>query len=331
MALTVVVRSGDTESPPTITLDAPRIVVGRGEGCDVLLPDPSVSHRHASFRQRGAEYVVVDEGSTNGTFAGQLRLSPQTPRVIRSGDLVRVGRVWLELRVEHVVPTAQPKVVTREIALSLVASALQAEGEADAPRVWVRRGPDEGKSVRLADFDQPYLVGRANNASLSLADEDASRRHVELLRRGSGVRVRDLGSKNGTVLGDQHLERDRETAWPVGTALRIGQNELAVEDPVADALSELERLADEHMREDEDVQPPTGEHGSPPEAASRHSESPGSAEGSGKARAPRRDGPGGGRRKAPAPAWGTTDLLVAILALTVLALSIVGTWWLFGH
>ena len=91
MALTVVVRSGDLKSQATITFDAPRIVIGRGDGCEIRLPDPSVSHRHASIRQRGTDYVVVDEGSSNGTFVGPVRLSPHAPRVVRSGDLIRVG------------------------------------------------------------------------------------------------------------------------------------------------------------------------------------------------------------------------------------------------
>src|SRR5215212_3795325 len=123
MALTVVVRSGDVSSPPQITFDAPRIVIGRGDGCEVRLPDPSVSHRHASIRQRGTDYIVLDEGSTNGTFVGPVRLSPQAPRVLRTGDLVRVGRVWLEFCFEQTPPTENAPLVTREIALGLVASA----------------------------------------------------------------------------------------------------------------------------------------------------------------------------------------------------------------
>src|SRR6188474_810176 len=73
--------------PLSITLDAPRVIIGRGEGCEVRLPDASVSHRHASIRQRGAEYIVLDEGSANGTFVGPVRLSPQAPRVLTDGDL----------------------------------------------------------------------------------------------------------------------------------------------------------------------------------------------------------------------------------------------------
>src|SRR3954469_11308238 len=99
MAVTIVVRSGDEgASELSLTLDSPRLVIGRGEGCDIRLPDPSVSHRHASLRQRGGEYVLYDENSTNGTFMDRVRLPPQTPRVVRSGERVRVGRVWLALR-----------------------------------------------------------------------------------------------------------------------------------------------------------------------------------------------------------------------------------------
>src|SRR4051812_37457510 len=151
MALTVVVRSGDHPTPLKISLDAPRIVIGRGDGCEIRLPDPSVSHRHASLRQRGSDYVVVDEGSTNGTFVGPVRLSPQAPRVVRSGELVRIGRIWLELTVEPVPATDDAQLATREIALSLVSSALAAQGEAAAVKVIVEAGPDAGKELALAE------------------------------------------------------------------------------------------------------------------------------------------------------------------------------------
>jgi pSer/pThr/pTyr-binding forkhead associated (FHA) protein len=141
----LVVRSGDLKSQATITFDAPRIVIGRGEGCEIRLPDPSVSHRHAFIRQRGSDYVVIDEGSSNGTFVGPVRFSPQAPRVVRSGDLIRVGRIWLELRVAQVVPTQNPGLITKEIALALIASSLSAEGEMSAPRLFVTAAPDSGK------------------------------------------------------------------------------------------------------------------------------------------------------------------------------------------
>ena len=328
MALTVVVRSGDTKSPPRITFDAPRIVIGRGEGCEVRLPDPSVSHRHATLRQRGTDYIVIDEGSTNGTFVGPVRLSPQAPRVIRSGDLIRVGRVWLQLVIEHVVPTQQPQVATKEIALALVASALSAEGQAAALEVSVKEGPDAGRTVTLSDFDQPCVLGRSSSAALSLQDADASRRHVELVRRGSRLFVRDLGSKNGTQLNGQAITPAEEVAWPPDTTLGVGQNQLVYEDAAAEALAELERAADERMREDESVAPPAEVDSTTPGPPQSSQQAPPSET---VRQAPIAALP---KRQADRPpsstGWNTTDLLVALLALVVLALSIVGLFWLFG-
>jgi len=328
MALTVVVRSGDSQSPPSITFDAPRIVIGRGEGCEVRLPDPSVSHRHASLRQRDAEYVVIDEGSTNGTFVGQVRLSPHSPRAVKSGDLIRVGRVWLELVIEHVVPTQQQQVATAEIALGLVASALAAEGQAAAPVVRVEEGPDQGSQVELSEFDRPCVVGRSPKADLSVNDSDASRRHVELIRHGARVFVRDLNSKNGTRLGDQTIEPNVEVPWPAERNLWVGQNRLGYEDPVNEALAELERVADERMRKSESVEPPKvvgGDTGSESKAGEAGARSD-SSRPAPIAALPKRTA---ARRPAKA-GWNLTDVLVALLALVVMGLSLAGLLWLFG-
>ena len=325
MALTVVVRSGDSTSPPKVTFDAPRIVIGRGEGCDVRLPDPSVSHRHASIRQRGSEYLVVDEGSTNGTFVGPVRLSPHAPRVVRAGEMVRIGRIWLELTIEHVVPTANPGLLTREIALGLVAEALAAQGEPATAIVRVVEGPDVGRELAVSEPGRAYVVGRGQAVDLALDDVDASRRHVEIIRRGSQLLVRDLGSKNGARFGDRPLTPDKEVPWPAGTPLVVGGNRLGYEDPVADALAELERSADERMRDDDSVDPPNAS-SAPEESA----EPPSAAQLQDGAASPIARVPSAGKRSNETPrGWTVTDLIVALIALSVLGLSILGLVWLF--
>jgi pSer/pThr/pTyr-binding forkhead associated (FHA) protein len=320
MALTVVIRSGDSQTPAAITLDSPRVVIGRGDGCEIRLPDPSVSHRHASIRQRGTDYVVIDEGSSNGTFVGPVRLSAQAPRVLRHHDLIRVGRVWLEVRVEQAVPTANPQATTREIALGLVAAALSAQGEDVSARVRVVKGPDTGLELRMNDFERTYVVGRAPSADLSLSDHDASRRHVELLRRGQHVCVRDLGSKNGSALGEKKLEPNKETPWLPGAQLELGSTTLALTDPLLDALLELETSSDEPMRPDESVDPPLGVDA---ELGSREPQ-PGAGSAAPLAEVPERRGP---PKMRESRSVGLADLLVGVLALVVLGLSLVGLAW----
>src|SRR5215470_9867827 len=143
MPVTVIIRSGaqSKEAGPSLTLDAPTIVVGRGESSEIRLPDPSVSHRHATIRARGSEYILVDEGSTNGTFMGGVKLGALAPRILKHGDLARVGRVWIEVRFDNPVPAAQTTLATKELALALVARAMGGQGEPGGPRVSVTDGP----------------------------------------------------------------------------------------------------------------------------------------------------------------------------------------------
>ena len=321
MALTVLVRSGDAKKPPAITFDTPRVVIGRGDGCDVRLPDASVSLRHASIRQRGTDYIVVDEGSTNGTFVGPVRLSPQAPRVLRSGDLLRLGRVWLELVIEQTPASVNPQLLTRELALELVAAALAAQGEAATARLVVEE-PDTGVDLVLSEFERHYVLGRGKGADLPLEDDDASRRHADVTRRGAQVQVRDLGSKNGTKLGDRPLQPNKSETWSPGVALVIGKHRIRLEDPVSEALRELERAADEPMRVDESVDPPGVEsaRGSATEAAAPAAAAPVASVPRAAGRTP---------RQSTRQGWSTTDLAVALMAVVVLGLSVLGLVWLF--
>ncbi len=325
MALTIVVRSGAGRAAPRITFDAPRIVIGRGEGCEVRLPDPSVSHRHASIRQRGAEYIVLDEGSANGTYVGPVRLSPQAPRVLRTGDLLRVGRVWLEATIEQTPPTANAPIATRELALSLIAEALAAEGSPASLTVTVSEGPGAGATLVVDMFERAYVVGRMKSADLNIEDPDLSRRHVEIVRRSDRVLVRDLGSKNGSQIGERRLATGEEAPWPKGTTLSIGKTKLVYVDPVGEALEELESAPDERIAESDFIDPPKGASEPTTEAPASPSLPSSGTRASPVASRPRRGA------RANRSGWTLTDVFVATLAIVVLGVSIAGLVWLMRN
>jgi pSer/pThr/pTyr-binding forkhead associated (FHA) protein len=68
------------------------IRIGRGPDCDVRFDaqrDTRVSTHHAEIRFENGQYLVVDVGSTNGTFVNGVRL--ERPRKLSPGDLVRIG------------------------------------------------------------------------------------------------------------------------------------------------------------------------------------------------------------------------------------------------
>ena len=68
-------------------------------------------------------------------------------------------------------------------------------------------------------------IGKAPDNHLVLGDKTVSRHHCELIREESGVRVRDLGSTNGTRI-DGTLVHDAIVA--PGATLRVGQIDIAI-------------------------------------------------------------------------------------------------------
>ena len=329
MPLTLLLRSSETASSagvPALTFDGGRVVIGRGPGCDVRLPDPSVSHRHATVRANGSDYALVDEKSTNGTFIGGARLAPNTPRPLKHGDLLRVGRVWLEVRIDQTPATRDLAVATRDLALALVSQAMRALGQEAEIKIQVTGGPDAGAALTLEDEGRVYVIGREASCDLPLADTDVSRAHVNVVRRGSTVLVRDLGSKNGARLGDARLPPDRDVPWRSGQVLLAGATTMTLEEPAAIALAELEAAEDEPMAPGD--APPQPE----PFAGSGESLPGGKLAGADGAGAqpvsPSARPPGRSSTRPKEPGWSPTDVAVVLTALTLLGLSVAGLVWL---
>lgn len=317
MSLTLLIRADESSTQQEVTFDAPRIVIGRSQGSDLCLPDPTVSHRHASIRQRGSDYLIMDEGSTNGTFVGPVKLSAGAPRVIVAGDTIRVGKIWLEARFTMNPPTQPGTLATKEIALALVAQALAVQGEAAAPVVRVGMGPDLGKTLTLSEFHRPYVLGRVATADLVLDDVDASRRHVAITRKGDQLWIQDLASKNGSRLGEEPLPPSVEVTWPNEVSLTVGGNTFSYSDPVREAWRELEHVPDEPLAFADAPPPPT------PEAVSSAASKSAVKQRPQVARAP-------ARSQTNAGGWGVGDFLVALLALVVLGISGLGLYWMLG-
>jgi hypothetical protein len=231
--------------------------------------------------------------------------------------------VWLEVCIEQVPPTENAALATCEMALALVAEALSAEGAPAAPRVQIAEGPGAGAELALDAPSRTYVVGRMKSADLSIDDPDLSRRHVELVRKGDKLMIIDLGSKNGTTLGERRLDSGEEAPWPRGTSLQIGKTRLVYEDPLGDALVQLERAADERIRDNELIDPPTGTAPRAPDPATTGTGAVSSA----RRRSPVSLRPHREREVEPA-GWTLADLAVAFFAVVVLGMSIAGLVWL---
>ncbi len=89
-------RGGGEIGAPVISGDAP-LVIGRSRECDICLPDPSVSRRHASLVKRDRRWFIVDLGGRHGTQLNGVTIQPQQPAIIAEGDFIRVGPYTLRV------------------------------------------------------------------------------------------------------------------------------------------------------------------------------------------------------------------------------------------
>src|SRR5579859_2159706 len=78
-------------------------------------------------------------------------------------------------------------------------------------RVEIRGGtievaPGLGRPTSLMVGSEPHVVGRHAECALVLSDKLVSGMHLEVVATENGLRVRDLGSRNGTFLDAHRLE-----------------------------------------------------------------------------------------------------------------------------
>jgi two-component system nitrogen regulation response regulator GlnG len=133
------------------------------------------------------------------------------------------------------------------------------------PRLLAIRGP--GAGTGLAMTGSLATVGRHRTNDLVLADPRVSAVHLEVRRVGTGVRIRDAGSTNGTWLGPHRivemelaagaeitvggtvvrLDAGQEAASDVATARQAFGDLVGASPPMRELFAMLERIAPKNL------------------------------------------------------------------------------------
>jgi pSer/pThr/pTyr-binding forkhead associated (FHA) protein len=213
--------------------------VGR-ENCDVLLPDPTVSRRHARLILEGGTLWVEDEGSTNGTRLGGETVPMGERRAARDGDTLRFGNVTLRLALPPELAEGAPSVS-------------EAEPEVDS-------APRRAAGLLIAADGTEYSLWEGRTTAGRRAESDivltgdpyVSGRHAEFRCDESACSVTDVGSTNGTFVRGERLSPHRPQPLGPGDEVRLGQSVFVMQlsalgsqlsaddetDPAADELEE---------------------------------------------------------------------------------------------
>jgi DNA-binding NtrC family response regulator len=212
--------------------------LGRASDNDILLPLPDVADLHA-------EILATDEICEIRALAGEsilFRGRPVSKARLKPGEEVDLGGYSLR----WLAGEGRESPESRELEMAALRShgtrPLEPAGEKSGgvTAVEVAEGADKGMDFPLSAT--VTTVGRSPDCDIVLGDDSVSWRHCTLELTREGIRVRDLGSRNGTLLDGRRTESALAGAR---ARIRVGQTTLLltggkeVEHEASKGLAEL--------------------------------------------------------------------------------------------
>jgi pSer/pThr/pTyr-binding forkhead associated (FHA) protein len=216
-------------------LTASELTLGRDESNDIVLADPKVSRLHARLACSDQGCILIDAGSANGTFVDGQRLERVT---LRSDDLIKLGnstlrfeatspgrsatsaagrskrarrgsaaRQFLDQFLDDLIDDEVNERESTDLtpAPSSQAVSLRQDRLLRVPHLVVYT-PQKTWRVRLRG-QESWTLGRSEDNDIVIDHPKVSRYHARIERHGNNFIIHDLGSANGTYLGQQRIER----------------------------------------------------------------------------------------------------------------------------
>ena len=182
--------------------------IGRATDNEIVLNAAAVSRLHARLERDGAGVVLIDNGSSNGTFVGRRRIDREP---LTDGATITLGPFTLTLDLDAAPPTV-----------------FAASGRSPAPTgaLTLRWTDPVGDAAREALIERELTIGRGGDCAITLATNRASRRHATIAPDGAGAVLTDLDSANGTFVNEHRVTR---RALGAGDVVTIGDVRLTVE------------------------------------------------------------------------------------------------------
>jgi pSer/pThr/pTyr-binding forkhead associated (FHA) protein len=218
---------GVSESINTVfTLGSHPLWIGR-KGCHVELAEAELDIRHCSIFLRNGEMVVRDADSHMGTFLDGQKITEAT--LTEGVHLLRCGSALVSVEPTDEIgkPVEPIELADSDVFDDSVIRALERKAVEDgAPKrnlLVCVDGPLVGQEFEIPATG--LVVGREGH--VQVPDEFLSRKHFEVIADPDGtVRVRDLGSRNGTFLNTLPA---RNTKVQRGDEIRAGVNRFRIE------------------------------------------------------------------------------------------------------
>lgn len=221
-----------------IELEKQRITIGRDGSNTVVLEEEGVSGFHAEILTENGISHIADLGSKNGSFVNGSRV--QGKQELKPWDLIKFATIEAEvIDTEGRRPTKVGKAISEDIVQSGSTGAAKSQQDTKASG-WTLRaetGVHKGQVFQITD---KLLVGKQPQCGIRMDGTHISRKHAELTVENGQLKVKDLGSANGTFVNDQRVT---EATIRDGDVVRFDIEIFRVVGPGADSNKTMVRPA----------------------------------------------------------------------------------------
>jgi DNA-binding NtrC family response regulator len=207
-----------------VGLGRERMVLGRGEKSDVVIPDPEVSRRQVALVFDGERCTLEDLSGKGTEVAGASMKKGE----LADGSDIALGQWRAVFRLHG----GGQSDATTEVGDRTELQPRDSASRWQPAQVRIRQGADE--TVQKLNADS-FTVGKDPSCDLVIQDSFISSRHLKVTRRDGHFHVLDTNSTNGTWMGPVRIF---EVQVGLPTTLRLGQTDLILE-PVTPARKEL--------------------------------------------------------------------------------------------
>lgn len=241
----------------TLTPPPGQIVIGRDPTrASIVVQHPSVSSQHATVTLD--RMMVIDHGSTSGTYVGTHKIQPNTPTPIDPNGIIAFGPVPIQVQLlgrlaqaaqqqpQHAVSGPQPQAAAIQPPTSAqplytggapaggypqTSAQAQQHGGAGAPAAGA---PGKKNKTVLGHLEfggaaGVKTIGRTPNNDIVVPHPQVSSGHALLHQIQGQLFVEDRGSANGTYVRGARIAPGQKIAVRSGEKIYIGPMPLQIE------------------------------------------------------------------------------------------------------
>jgi pSer/pThr/pTyr-binding forkhead associated (FHA) protein len=164
--------------------------VGRHDECQLRIGSSQVSRKHCQLFEQNGRLLVIDLGSSNGTFVNGKKI--EGTQVLKPGDVLGLGKV--KFRVEKLDGTGAPK--PSDTAVAIAADAIDDSGDSEEFEI---------------DFDDDVTTKGTDPAAAPAKDET----------------VKEKTAKEETVKAQAAKKEKAEIEMPQPASSELGEDAVA--------------------------------------------------------------------------------------------------------